>query len=148
MMRPIGTLKIFTPEQANATLPLVKLIVADIVALSNELMERRERLESMRDRAGQLSNSSDGDEVADIELRSSEDVQQLDTLVRELLELGVEPKVLTEGLVDFPAMIDGKIVNLCWKYGEDKIEFWHTLDDGFAGRKPIAGFQFQSSDAP
>lgn len=55
----------------------------------------------------------------------------------EILELGAVPKDLEMGLVDFPAQLDGREVNLCWRFGEQRIRFWHGLDEGFAGRKPL-----------
>lgn len=62
-------------------------------------------------------------------------------LVREALEavagLGGEAKDLGLGLVDFPHLRDGREVNLCWKHGEDRVRFWHGLDEGFAARKPL-----------
>ena len=50
---------------------------------------------------------------------------------------GAQIKSLEEGLLDFPSERDGEIVLLCWKLGEDEIEYWHGLDEGFAGRKPL-----------
>lgn len=61
--------------------------------------------------------------------------------VREALEavarLGGEPKDLALGLVDFPHLREGRQVNLCWKHGEERVGFWHGLDEGFAARKPL-----------
>jgi hypothetical protein len=59
-----------------------------------------------------------------------------DTLL-EIDEIGVQVKDLEKGLLDFPCMIDGQTVLLCWKLGEKEIGFWHTTEDGFAGRKPL-----------
>ena len=57
----------------------------------------------------------------------------------EILSLGGVPKDLDLGLVDFPARLGQREVNLCWKYGEREIKFWHGLDEGYAGRKPWPG---------
>jgi hypothetical protein len=59
-----------------------------------------------------------------------------DTLV-EIDEIGVQVKDLEKGLLDFPCVVDGQTVLLCWKLGEKEIGFWHTTEDGFAGRKPL-----------
>jgi hypothetical protein len=48
-------------------------------------------------------------------------------------------KDLEQGLLDFPCVMDGRTVLLCWKLGEKEIGFWHTPEDGFAGRKPLTG---------
>ena len=65
-------------------------------------------------------------------------VDRVGRVLEELRELGAEPKGLAEGLVDFPAMIDGRIVYLCWKLGESKIRHWHEIDAGFSSRQPLA----------
>jgi len=54
-------------------------------------------------------------------------------------ESGVQLKDLEIGLVDFAAEHDGRTVLLCWQYGEPEVAFWHGVDEGFAGRKPLAG---------
>jgi hypothetical protein len=58
--------------------------------------------------------------------------------VKELRELGIETKSVTEGLVDFPAILHGRMVYLCWKLGEPEVGFWHETDAGFRGRQPLA----------
>jgi hypothetical protein len=59
-----------------------------------------------------------------------------DTLA-EIDEIGVQVKDLAQGLLDFPCVMEGQTVLLCWKLGEKEIGFWHTEEDGFAGRKPL-----------
>jgi hypothetical protein len=57
----------------------------------------------------------------------------------EIEEIGVLVKYLEKGLLDFPALMDGRTVLLCWKLGEKEIGFWHSTEEGFAGRKPLDG---------
>ncbi len=64
---------------------------------------------------------------------------ELQAKVAEILNLGGVPKDLEMGLVDFPARLGEREVNLCWRYGERQIRFWHGLDEGYAGRKPWPG---------
>jgi hypothetical protein len=59
-----------------------------------------------------------------------------DTLV-EIDSIGVQVKDLEQGLLDFPSVMDGKPILLCWKMGEPAIAHWHTEQEGFAGRKPL-----------
>jgi len=129
--------RLFTVEQANAALPLVRSITSDLVRLSREVMERRERLAHLS--AGR--NASPGDlyseELAQIEEELEKDSSQLSEYVEELRALGVEPKSGPEGLVDFPSMMDGRIVYLCWKLGESEVTNWHELDAGFRGRQSL-----------
>ena len=131
MIRPA---RLFTVEEANATLPLVKAIAQDLQRLARELTERQQRLDSLG--RGRKPDQSDPyqAEVEQIQAELEEDSNQLEAYVEELRELGAEPKGLAEGLVDFPAMLDGRIVYLCWKLGESEIQHWHEVDAGFASR--------------
>jgi len=72
-----------------------------------------------------------------MEDQQEKDTEKLQEYVDELRQLGVEPKTLTEGLIDFPSMMDGRIVFLCWKHGESEVQHWHELDAGFGGRQPL-----------
>ncbi len=133
--------KLFTADEANAMLPLVRAIVADLSRLSKDVIERRERLAHLATSRGPRVSDPYSDELAEIEAELERDTQQLYDYVEELRQLGVEPKNGPEGLVDFPALMDGRVVYLCWKLGEDEVAFWHELEAGFAGRKSLAGEQ-------
>ncbi len=134
---PYRPAKIFTVEQANAVLPLVRAITADLVRLSREVIERRERLALLS--APRIGHAKDpyAEELAQIEEELDKDSQQLQAYVEELRELGVEPKSGPEGLIDFPAMMDDRLVFLCWKLGESEVLHWHELDAGFLGRQSL-----------
>lgn len=129
--------KTFSVEQANACLPLVRLIVGDMVVLAREMIERRQRLDQLT--AGRDISKGDlySEELAQMEEELEKDTQRLQGYAGELLELGVEPKGAAEGLVDFPHVMDGRVVYLCWKYNEPEVLFWHERDAGFAGRRPL-----------
>lgn len=66
-------------------------------------------------------------------------VQRAKDALQEIDSIGVQVKDLSVGLLDFPAYLDGEIVLLCWKLGEEKIEYWHDLESGFRGRQPVDG---------
>jgi hypothetical protein len=72
-----------------------------------------------------------------IDLIASDGHSRVAVLVDEVLALGVQVKDPAQGLLDFPAVIDGQPALLCWHVGEQRIEFWHTMEDGFAGRQPL-----------
>ena len=130
--------RLFTVEQANAALPLVRAIVKDLAELSREVVERRERISFLS--AGREKHAGDPyqDDLAQIEEDLEKDLQRLQGFVEELRDLGVEPKSGTEGLVDFPSMMDGRVVYLCWRLGEPEVLHWHDVDAGFRGRQPLA----------
>lgn len=134
--------KLFTIKQANAVLPLVRAIAVDLSTLAKEVMERKERLGFLL--AGRERGLSDpySEELAQIEDSIESDNARLYEFVQELRELGVEPKNSPEGLIDFPALHDGRVVYLCWKVGESEVGFWHELDAGFRGRQILLPGQF------
>jgi hypothetical protein len=132
--------KYFTLEEANQRLPLVRAIVADIVSHYRDLHDRRERLKRIRQSPGFVSRDEDSvysEEVEQVERDLEKDVERLQEFVDELQSLGVEFKDPVKGLVDFPAIIDGREAYLCWQLGEDEIAFWHELDAGFSGRQSL-----------
>lgn len=137
--------KLFTLEEANATLPLVKAIAHDLMRLSREVLERRERLSLLRGGRDDGDGDLYSEELAQIEDELEKDSAELRSYVEELRQLGVEPKNGLEGIVDFPSRMDGRIVFLCWKVGESEVQHWHELEAGFAGRQSLAATSISGS---
>ena len=129
--------KLFTVEEANKMLPLVRAIVTDLQSLYLDLVERQRRMDHLN--AGRDDDASDpySDELRSIESQMEGDRDRLRGFVNELRELGVECKDPARGLIDFPSEMDGEIVYLCWKVDEPEVLHWHTLDAGFAGRQSL-----------
>lgn len=128
--------KYFTPAEAQNMLPLVRAIVKDIVELAHSLRDRHERLTRLTDggvRKGLITPEQLEEEQAAFESGQ----ERLHELVDELTGLGVELKDFFSGLVDFPCWMDGREVYLCWKHGEGKLAWWHEIDAGFQGRRPL-----------
>ena len=130
--------QLFTVEEANLRLPLVSAIVKDIVTLFADLHDRRERLTDLRNRSEQ---SEYRDEVDAMESELETDIEGLDAYVAELAELGVELKDPVIGLVDFRTLVDEREAYLCWKLDEEEILWWHELDTGASGRRPVSELQ-------
>ena len=129
--------RLFTIEQANAMLPLVRAITSDLANLARDVVERRHRLALLTTGRELKKGDPYSDELAQIEKDLQLDGQRLVDYMTELKELGVEPKGAVEGLVDFPAEMDGRIVLLCWKLGEPEVLHWHDLEGGYAGRQSL-----------
>lgn len=146
----------FTVDEANHTLPLVRSIVTDIVTFYADLNDRHQRLQSVKRRSqssrGNLSKSMPteyNEELAQMESDLDRDGEKLQGYVSELEDLGVELKDLSIGLIDFPGLIEGREVCLCWKLGEPEVAFWHEVDAGFSGRQSLlAGTAPASADGP
>ena len=130
---------LYSVASANKALPLVRVIVDDIVQLFRDVRDREERLNALRrGLAGKAQRDDPYDEeVEQVRADLEKDVEKLQGFVDELQELGVEFKDPDIGLVDFPAMIDGREVYLCWKLGESAVDFWHTHESGYQGRQRL-----------
>lgn len=143
--------KHFTVESANHTLPLVKAVVGDIVRQYQEIQERKDRLARIRPAEGSKKAATDSmyaEELQNVEEELEKEVGKLQEYVLELHSLGVEIKDFQKGLVDFPALIDGREVYLCWKLGEPEVAFWHELDAGFQGRQSLLAGSLGDSPDP
>ena len=123
--------RFFALDEANRTLPLVRSIVADVLA-------EYEPLEALLARYRSL-DADDRRAPSAVALRAELDerAERIDALVAELHELGCLFKGLGDGLVDWYSLYAGRPVFLCWKLGEPEIGWWHQLDAGFMGRQPI-----------
>ncbi len=131
-------LRTYTVEEANNELPRVRRIVAQIAELSALLPEledqaRIKEYEAKRPAAG----SDDRDRHQQARDAASGAELELLKAVASLNSLGIQLKGPLEGLIDFPSYRKGELVELCWKLGEEKVEHWHHVGEGFAGRKRL-----------
>lgn len=129
--------RVFTPDEANAALEEIRPIAEEMVARAQVLAKAQiAQAELVTHIAGNGGDLTPGDVrgAAEEVVRAAEAVAEC---VRRLDSAGVQVKDLAEGLLDFPARHDGEDVLLCWKVGEPEVAFWHGLEEGFAGRKPL-----------
>jgi len=125
----------FTPDEANSALAQVRPLVERMVELRARLAELEdEQREVVRIVAGNGSGEGVGDARTPEFAKLARELQEV---VDELALIGVQIKDADAGLLDFPATRDGEEVLLCWQIGEDSVEWWHSPEDGFAGRRRI-----------
>jgi hypothetical protein len=129
--------KLFTVEEANSTLPLVRAIVGDIVRQYETVRGLRERLATLGRDVRKSPTDVYTEEIAHSQAESQAEEARLVALVDELNKLGIEMKGLDTGLCDFPSIRDGRVVCLCWRLGEPQVMHWHEVDAGFSGRQPL-----------
>ena len=131
-------LRTYTVQEANNELPRVRRIVAQIAELSALLPEledqaRIAQYESKRPGASaeereRQQQARDAVGGAEIELLKA---------VANLNGMGIQLKGPLEGLIDFPSYRDGELIELCWKLGEERVEHWHRIGEGYSGRKKL-----------
>jgi hypothetical protein len=117
--------------------------VAELRPLLSALRDDRDAIVAIRSRLQQLEtgHAADGEESqAGREQdrdRLTDIVRRMERTVRQIDAWGITLRDIGTGLVDFPALATGRPIWLCWRLGEDEIAFWHELDAGIAGRKPL-----------
>ena len=125
-------MKLFTVEEANELLPLVRPKLEKIRGLYKKIASFREPVKAAAEAA---KTGGGGMENASLYVESLYEIGKLTT---ELHRLGVELKDYSRGLIDCPSLKNGRVVLLCWQLGEvEKIEWWHETEAGFAGRQPL-----------
>jgi hypothetical protein len=125
--------KYFTVEQANATLPLVKRIVEDIVVQYRAWNEKLLEIDLVA-ASGRAADAELGDRLANEAQAIARDIEGFR---RELASLGIQLKDPSLGLIDFPSMMGDRPVLLCWRLGEPDVGFWHEVNAGYVGRQPL-----------
>ncbi|MEA2646859.1 MAG: hypothetical protein QOE92_1942 [Chloroflexota bacterium] len=136
----MGTMapRTFSVDEANRLLPDVRRLVERIVELTPQLPEMHEtvkiaELKFRRETAGEAEQEELARAVA--ALPAAE--MSVAVALRSLEEMDVRLKDPVSGLIDFPAVRDGEVVELCWRLGEDAVASWHRVGEGFVGRKPL-----------
>jgi len=124
-----------TLQQVTDALPEVERILLQLRELRDQGLAARERLELLW--AALERGEPVLDEIGTLQRQVDAGTEEFGTHVVELEELGGVLKDLDMGLVDFPTVAGGSEVYLCWRLGEDGIHYWHGLDEGYAGRKPL-----------
>ena len=131
--------RLFTVLEAEATLPLVRRIVGDLLATYPRWREAVATYEVLTGAARDTETP---------ELRAAREAvtiaaELINTCLLELEQIGCSFKGFEAGLVDFYALRDDRLIYLCWQFGEDRIRHWHEVDAGFADRQPIVAHPLQ-----
>jgi hypothetical protein len=117
----------YTLDRANDRIP----------ELDGMLTLLRAQRDELRDLKTAFEAAAPGDDQLRLRLRMQGLVDQMQAAVAKIDTWGITLRDIETGLVDFPALVSGRQVWLCWRLGEGPVEWWHELDDGFAGRRPL-----------
>jgi len=127
----------FTRAQAEAQLPHVEPLLRELRELAGQLAEALDRYATLQEKMRGNGQGHYG-EYQELRERIGEGRSQIDTRIREVQTLGALIKDIESGLIDFPALREGREVYLCWRLGEgERIRWWHEIEAGFAGRQPL-----------
>ena len=128
----------FTPDEVEGLIPTLTALVGQLRDGHEEAQATRERMESEHKRltmagGGVLDRQRWRADQAGFEAATA----RVQAAIEKIHGMGGVPKDLGMGLIDFPHLRDGRVVNLCWRLGETRIEYWHGMDEGFGARKPL-----------
>jgi hypothetical protein len=131
-------MKTFTIDEAQSLLPVLESLLKRAIEGKRAAQDVEERLGEVGRRI-YLSGGMRVDVAAISKERAEMEghLQRVRESVSEIDSIGVQVKDMDTGLLDFPCKVDDGVVLLCWRMGETAIEHWHTVEDGFKGRKPV-----------
>jgi hypothetical protein len=140
--------RFFTLREAQALLPQIERLLRAAVEAKSQADEVDLEMQALAARIAMSGGIEiDPARVAARKVEKIRAYHRVHEAVEEIQGAGVLIKDLDSGLIDFPALLGEREVYLCWKLGEPRIEYWHSTDEGFAGRKPIET-EFGDSGAP
>lgn len=127
--------KIFTPDEANRMLPLVARIADDIVATYADVNQALQAFQAEETRA--KADAAREPLLAERNAEVGRALDRFQRLIEEIEALGGTLRDYERGSIDFYGELDGEIVYLCWQRGEEHVEHWHSLDEGFSKRRRL-----------
>jgi hypothetical protein len=128
----------FTLDEAQSLLPVLESLLRTAIHGKKVMEEVEAEMQALNHRI--FLNGGTHVDVVAVARRKAERAkaeQRAKDALAEIDSIGVQVKDLDIGLLDFPCEVEGQVVLLCWKTGEQSITHWHSIEEGFAGRKPI-----------
>ena len=127
----------FTVDEANAALEHVRPLAESMVAHRQALAGAGERWNELAGKIAGNGGGLDRGELAGLQEKIEREQGEVARCIRAIQSHGGQVKDVDTGLLDFPSHRDGVEIELCWQVGEERIEYWHGVEEGFAGRKPL-----------
>lgn len=128
----------FTLDEANRAIRELRPVVEQLVAHRQRFLAAQEKRAALTTQAGSNGGDLTPNDFAEAEQELEHEATGLAVCIERLQSAGAQVKDLDEGLLDFPSVGEnGEEILLCWRLGEEEIGFWHGVDEGFAGRKPL-----------
>lgn len=135
----------FTIEEANELLPALRAELSALQEVVKRINRQSEQLRAKKEKLKQAAPSAPGGTMDELFFMEEGQIDflrmQAELHISNFTRQGVQLKMIEPGLLDFPSVLNGEQVLICWKEGEEHVSHYHGLQDGFAGRKPYPGFE-------
>jgi hypothetical protein len=141
--------RFYAIDEANAALPEVERILSALRDQREELIALRDRVVAASPSDGETPTDDAAEKVRLLRLWMQGLIDQMQAGVARLVELDITLRDISTGLIDFPALVTGRPIWLCWRLGEDDVAHWHSVDEGFDARRPLSELPMgRSSGSP
>jgi hypothetical protein len=127
----------YTPVKATKTLPLVRRVVKDLLSLAGAINQQQIQLDGFHQLGETIEQAAYREELDDVEQSLTAEKAKWQQCVGELTAIGVSHHVPFDGTIDFPAMLDRRPIRLCWRPGDESVQYWHEVNETSADRKKI-----------
>jgi hypothetical protein len=129
--------RFYAIDEANAALPDVERILVALRDQREELIELRDRVVAASPAEGETPTTSAAEQIRLLRLGMQGLIDQMQAGVARLIEMDVTLRDISTGLIDFPALVSGRPIWLCWRLGETDVAHWHAHDEGYDTRRPL-----------
>jgi hypothetical protein len=132
--------RIYTPREVNALIPKMMRIFGEIDRIRERIRLIKKRMDVLEMIWGEEINSegnTDRREYLHFQADLDAAGKEFEVQSRKIVDMEGIPKSVDHGIVDFYGVMEGRLVFLCWKRGEDRLAYYHHLDEGYEGRKSI-----------
>ena len=130
--------RFYAIDEANEALPEVERILAALRDQREELIELRDRVVAASPPEDEFTPPGVAEQVRLLRLGMQGLIDQMQAGVARLIEMDVTLRDISTGLIDFPALVSGMSIWLCWRLGEDDVAHWHPHDEGYDTRRPLS----------
>jgi hypothetical protein len=127
--------KLFTPEEANELIPRLSALIRDLQAAANRLRAAADEITDADPSMADLDLGAMLERSPDLKVIANE----MASVAAQIESFGCYLKDIDRGLLDFPFEVGGEVAFLCWQYGEPQVLAWHSIEEGFGGRRPLPG---------
>jgi hypothetical protein len=130
--------RFYAIDEANAALPDVERILAALRDQRVELIALRDRVVAASPPDDEAPTDDAAERIRLLRLGMQGLIDQMQAGVARLVEMDITLRDISTGLIDFPALVSGRPIWLCWRLGEDDVAHWHAHDEGFDSRRPLS----------